>query len=182
MEPVAEPLPFTVPPPPPPPAVAAGAAVASPVIDAEVGQLTAGWSTVFWVGWLLILSSFIAVWYSSRLIGLSTWWLGPATDPQLILVNLFPLTVPLALAVAGFRAARWLPWWGIGGALFVAGIAVFDIRAVPGYAAIEFALAIGGLCISVASFAGLFRAAPATPAETPFAIPTTTTTAAVSAD
>lgn len=157
MEPVPEALPFTVPPPPPlpdgPPAAGTRA-----VIDAEPGQLTSGWGTVFWVGWLLIAASFVAVWYSSRLIGLATWWLGPATDPQLILVNLLPLTVPLALAFAGFRAARRLPWWGIGGAAFVAAIAIFDLRTVPGYAAIEFSLAIAGLCISVASFAGVFRA------------------------
>jgi hypothetical protein len=173
MEPAAEPLPFTVPPPPP----AVAAAPAAPAVtfpEAAPGQLTSGWSTVFWIGWLLIVASFIAIWYSSRVIGLATWWLGPATDPQLILVNLLPLTVPIALAVAGFRGARWLPWWGLGGAAFVAVIAAFDIRTVPGYAVIEFGLAAAGLCISVASFAGVFRAAPST---TP-----TEVTAAVSAE
>ena len=79
------------------------------------------------------------------------------SEPQLILVNLLPFTVPLALCVAGFRAQRRLPWWGIGGAAFVAAIAFFDIDRVPGYAAIEFGLAAAGLLISVASFAGLFR-------------------------
>lgn len=166
MEPVSEPLPFTVPPPPPLPdgPLAAGGRA---VIDAEPGQLTAAWGSVFWVGWLLIAASFVAVWYSSRVVGLATWWLGPATDPQLILVNLLPLTVPLALAFAGFRAARRLPWWGIGGAVFVAVIAAFDLRTVPGFAAIEFSLAIAGLCISVAAFAGLFRAAEPTGATEP---------------
>ncbi|MGB8861327.1 MAG: hypothetical protein WCC60_18870 [Ilumatobacteraceae bacterium] len=153
MEPLAEETPpFTV---PPPPALDATEAEESAV----AGQLTAGWSTVFWMGWLLIATSFVAIWYSSRLIGLSTWWLGPDTEPRVILVNLFPLTAPLALAVAGFRAGRWLPFWGMGGAVFVAGIAAFDISDVPGYAAIEFGLAAAGLLLSVASLAGLFRAA-----------------------
>ena len=54
---------------------------------------------------------------------------------------------------------RWLPWWGIGGAAFVAVIAAFDVDQVPGFAAIEFGLAIAGLFISIACFAGLFRRA-----------------------
>jgi|JI7StandDraft_1071085.scaffolds.fasta_scaffold337157_2 hypothetical protein len=164
MEPIAETPPTTVlateslqsatPLPAPPPAPVPADA---PKSAAQAGQLTAGWSTVFWIGWMLIAASFAAIWYSSRLVGLSTWWLGPATEPQLILVNLLPFTVPLALCVAGFRAQRRLPWWGIGGAAFVAAIAFFDIDRVPGYAAIEFGLAAAGLLISVASFAGLFR-------------------------
>lgn len=165
MEPIEESQPFSVPMPP-----AAGnndirnefigtSAIAHDVIDAEVGQLTAGWSTVFWIGWLLIAAAFAAVWYSSRVIGLSTWWLGPATDPQLILISLLPFTVPLALMTAGFTAQRWLPWWGIGGAFFVAAVAAFDISRVPGYAAIELGLALAGLFISIACSAGLFRRA-----------------------
>lgn len=157
MEPIEEPPPFSVP--PPPATIATVEVVSNEVIDAEVGQLTAAWSTVFWIGWLLIAGSFASIWYSSRLIGLSTWWLGPATDPQVILISLLPFTVPLALAAAGWTAQRWLPWWGIGGAAFVAIIAVFDISRVPGFAVIEFGLAIAGLCLSVACFAGVFRRA-----------------------
>jgi hypothetical protein len=152
MEPTTEPVPFSV---PPAPAALPDGAVT--ILDAEPGQLTAGWGAVFSIGWFLVAASFAAIWYSSRLIGLSTWWLGPTTDPQLILVSLLPFTVPIALTVAGYTAQRLLPWWGLGGAVFVAVIAVFDINRVPGYAAIEFALAIAGLCISLACFAGVFR-------------------------
>ena len=158
METNPDPAPFSVPTPPADPDVVERARLDAP-IDAEAGQLTAGWSTLFGIGWLLIASSFAAVWYSSRLIGLSTWWLGPATDPQLILISLLPFTVPLALAAAGWTAQRWLPWWGIGGAAFITVVAAFDVARVPGYAAIEFGLAIAGLCISVACFAGVFRRA-----------------------
>ena len=167
MEPIEEPPPFSVPQPPyiganyaDPAAVAHDAVIDAAIdaaIDAEVGQLTAGWSTVFLIGWLLIAASFAAIWVSSRQVGLSTWWLGPATDPQLILITLLPFTVPLALAAAGYTAQRWLPWLGIGGAAFVAVIAAFDVVRVPGFAAIEFGLAIAGLFISIACFAGLFR-------------------------
>jgi len=158
MEPTPDPAPFTVP--PPPAADYRGQrSLLDTRIEAEAGQLTSGWSTVFSVGWLLIAGSFAAIWYSSRLIGLSTWWLGPTTDPQLILVSLLPFTVPLALAAAGWTAQRWLPWWGIGGAVFVAVVAAFDVSRVPGYASIEFGLAIAGLFVSVACFAGVFRSA-----------------------
>jgi hypothetical protein len=125
------------------------------------GQLTQGWSTLFGVGWLLIMASFAAIWYSSRLVGLSTWWLGPETEPRLLLVNLLPFTVPAALGVAGFQRKRFLPWWGLGGAAFVALIAAFDVNATPGYAAIEFGLAGAGLCVSSAALAGMYRRASA---------------------
>ena len=161
MEPTPDPAPFTLPSPPADPDVVEVSRLDA-TAGAEAGQLTAGWSTVFAVGWLLIAGSFAAVWYSSRLIGLSTWWLGPTTDPQLILISLLPFTVPLALATAGWTAQRWLPWWGIGGAVFVAVVAVFDVSRVPGYAAIEFGLALAGLFISVACFAGVFRSPEST--------------------
>jgi len=128
------------------------------------GQLTVRWGELFWVGWLLVIGSLVAVWYSSRITGLSTWWLGPQAEPRLILVNLFPFSVPLALCLGGLSGARRLPWYGIGGALFVAGIAAFDIHRVPGYAAIEFLVAAAGLLISLASFAGMYRPAPASAA------------------
>lgn len=125
------------------------------------GQLTFHWATLFWAGWLLVIGALVAVWYSARITGLSTWWLGPRAEPRLILVNLFPFSVPVALCLGGLSGLRRLPWYGIGGSVFVAGIAVFDINRVPGYAAIEFLIAGAGLLISLASFAGMYRKAPA---------------------
>ena len=128
-------------------------------IGPRPGDLTQGWSTLFGVCWLLIMASFAAIWYSSRLVGLATWWLGPETDPELLLVNLLPFTVLAALSTAAFMRKRFLPWWGLGGGVFIAAIAAFDVSDTPGYAAIEFGLAVAGLCISVAGFAGMYRRA-----------------------
>lgn len=125
------------------------------------GQLTAQWTQVFWIGWLLVAGSFAAIWYSSRLVGLSTWWLGPSTEPRFFLLNVLPFVAPLGLCAAGLTRVRWLPWWGIGGALVTAGIAALDISRVPGYAVIEFALAGAGLLVSVACFGGMYRRADA---------------------
>ncbi len=112
---------------------------------------------MFWTGWLLIAGSFVAVWASSRWVGLSTWWLGPASEPRFILISLLPLVAPIALSIGGLRRVRWLPWWGVGGAAVTAGIAAFDVSRVPGFAAVEFALAGAGLLVSLACTAGMYR-------------------------
>jgi hypothetical protein len=162
MEPFAEPAPPPGLPRPPgpdepfttgphPPAFAPAVRLPAP------GELTARWSQLFWIGWLLVAAAFVAVWYSSRLVGLSTWWLGPETEPRLFLVNLLPFVAPIALTIAGATHVRWLPWWGIAGALSLAGIAVFDIDRVPGFAAVEFCVAAGALLLSIASFSGMYR-------------------------
>jgi hypothetical protein len=122
------------------------------------GHLTGGWATVYWLGWLLVAGGFGAVWYSARVTGLSTWWLGPESEPR-VLLCLVPFIAPFALAFLAIRITRHLPWYGIGGAVVTAAIAAGDLADVPRYAAIEFALAGAGLAVSVASFAGMLRAA-----------------------
>lgn len=113
---------------------------------------------MYWLGWLLVAGGFGAVWYSARVTGLSTWWLGPESEPR-VLLCLVPFIAPFALAFLAIRITRHLPWYGIGGAVVTAAIAAGDLADVPRYAAIEFALAGAGLAVSVASFAGMLRAA-----------------------
>ena len=120
------------------------------------GHITGGWATTFWIGWLLIACAFGAVWYSSRTTGLSTWWLGPESEPRLFTSPL-PFIAPFVLAFLAIRVTRHLPWFGIGGAVITALIAAGDLADEPKYAAIEFALAGAGLAISVACFAGMLR-------------------------
>ena len=125
-------------------------------VVARPGHLLAGWGTFFWLSWLIIAGSFGAVWYSSRVTGLSTWWLGPETEPR-VMLTVIPYICPFLLAFMALRFTRYLPYYGIGGALVTAGIAAGEISGVPGYAAIEFALAGAGLAVSVACFAGMLR-------------------------
>lgn len=124
---------------------------------ARPGDLTPGWSTVFWLSWAGVTAGLAAVWYSSRITGLATWWLGPEVSPHLIFVNLAPFVAPLALCVLALSHRRWLPYWGIAGAIATALVAVFDLDHVRGYAVVEFILAAGGMAVSVASFGGLLR-------------------------
>ena len=133
------------------------------VVVLRPGHLLPGWGNVFWIGWLLVGGGFGAVWYSSRVTGLSTWWLGPQTEPR-IWFHPLPFIAPFTLSFLALRITRRLPWYGIGGALVAAAIAAGDLGREPRYAAIEFALAGAGMAVSLASFAGLLRAEKAQPA------------------
>ena len=95
------------------------------------------------ISWLFVIASFIAIWVSSRNTGLSTWWLGPETEPRFILINLLPFVAPAVLCLMCQLALRGLPWFGIVAALATAAIAIGDISRVPGYAVAEFTVAGG---------------------------------------
>jgi hypothetical protein len=131
-----------------------------PARTVRAGQLTVAWSRFLLVTWLFGIASFIAIWVSSRNTGLSTWWLGPETEPRFIVINLLPFVAPVIVCLACQFALRRLPWIGIAGALVTAAIAVGDISRVPGYAAAEFIVAAGGLLSSSACFAGVLRDEP----------------------
>jgi hypothetical protein len=45
-------------------------------VPRRVGQLTPLWRLAFGIGWAAIIVGHAAVWESSRVIGLSTWWGG----------------------------------------------------------------------------------------------------------
>jgi hypothetical protein len=151
MEPILEPIPE------PPTAPVGTSRVLRP------GHLTARWTTTFWLGWAGVVGGFIAVWYSSRVTGLATWWLGPEAEPRFLLVNLLPFVAPLGLCVLALSHRRWLPYLGIAGSVATAAIGLGDLGRIRGYGVIELVLAAAGLGLSVASFAGLLRRDP-TPA------------------
>ena len=133
------------------------------------GQLTMGWRSVTVATWLGVLAGIIGIWGASRSIGLATWWLGPESQPQPLPISLLPLLAPVAISSAAFRNAKWLPLFGIGGALITAAIGLGDINRVPGLAAGQLALAGGALLVSIASFAGMYRSIAAHPPEIPIA-------------
>ena len=158
MEPIAPASPFAIPPPPPP--VATVTPFMLPARTVRAGQLTVAWGRFLLGTWLFAVASFIAIWVSSRNTGLSTWWLGPETEPRFIVINLLPFVAPVAVCLTCQLALRRLPWIGIGAALVTAAIAAGDISRVPGYAVAEFAVAAGGLLSSLACFAGVLRDGP----------------------
>ncbi len=131
-----------------------------PARTVRAGQLAVAWSRFLLVTWLFAVASFIAIWVSSRNTGLSTWWLGPETEPRSIFINLLPFVAPVAMCLACQLALRRLPLIGIAAALVTAAIAAGDISRVPGYAVAECTIAAGGLLASLACFAGVLRDEP----------------------
>jgi hypothetical protein len=124
------------------------------------GQLTPGWSVVTWLAWTAVVAGFAAVWYSSRITGFSTWWLGPESEPRFIGVSLLPFVAPLAMVAGGLRGARRLPLLGLAASAWCAAFGIGDLGRVNDYAAVELLIAAGAAAVSVASFAGLVRSIP----------------------
>ena len=81
------------PPPPPPPPHLPNPDPNQPPLEEPpkvAGQLTHTWRLAFGIGWAAIVVGNAAVWEASRVIGLSTWWLGPDSEPRLLLMQLLP--------------------------------------------------------------------------------------------
>ncbi|MEO6158762.1 MAG: hypothetical protein ABIQ39_14190 [Ilumatobacteraceae bacterium] len=121
------------------------------------GQLTSGWSSLFIVGWVGVVLGFAAVWKSSWTLGFSTWWLGPESDPRFPVILVLPFILPLAMVAAALRNMRYLPFAGMLTAIATALIAWGDVGRQNRFALVEFALAGGGLLVSVAAIAGMVR-------------------------
>ena len=129
----------------------------------RVGQLTPMWRLVFGIGWAAVIVGLVAVWESSRVIGLSTWWLGADAEPRNLLFNLLPFYAPLLVMFAAISNWRFAPYFGMATAVIGAAIGAGDLGRVQWIAVVELVLAGAALCISVASLAGMYR--PATPSD-----------------
>ena len=129
----------------------------------RVGQLTPVWRLVFGIGWAAIIVGLVAVWESSRVIGLSTWWLGAEAEPRNLLFNLLPFYAPLMVMFAAISNWRFAPYFGMAAAVIGAAIGAGDLGRVRWISVVELVLAGAALCISVASLAGMYR--PATPSD-----------------
>ena len=161
--------PATSPLPPPPPLFAA-TGVPPAGADTEnwvrppklAGQLSPMWRLVFGFGWAAVIGCNAAVWETSRVVGLSTWWLGADAQPRLILFQLLPFYGPLVVMIAAISNWRYSPYLGIAAALGGVAIGAGDFGRVRWIAAVELVLGGAALCISAASLAGMYR--PARPA------------------
>ena len=107
--------------------------------------------------WVGVFVAYMAVWKASEEIGIATWWLGPRSDPQPILIRLIPfLVATLFVILASYNVPR-MPVIGLVGAAVLAAIAVPDLSRSTGLAMIEFAIAAAALLVSLASFTGMYR-------------------------
>ena len=119
----------------------------------------------FGLGWVAVIVGQAAVWESSRVIGLSTWWLGADSKPNLLFVQLLPFYGPILVAIAAISNWRYAPYMGIAVAAIGAVIGAGDLGRAQWIATVELVLAGAALCISVASIVGMYRPAGPDPAE-----------------
>ncbi len=146
----------TAPPaPPPPPPVAAPARPA-----ARPGQLTPGWRIITLVTWVLVFVAWSGAWAVSRQLGLGTWWLGPISAPQPILVMILPFLPPAAMVVLTLNNVIRLPWYGLAASALGALIAAFDVNEVRRLGFVELAIAVASALVSIASTSGMYRPVP----------------------
>ena len=146
------------PPPPPPGPPGSGFNTPDYVYRWPVaGQLTLGWRVATAIVWGLVFVGFVAVWKTSRELGLSTWWLGPLGEPVTPLVSMIPFVAPLAMILLAINNTKWLPWFGFGAAGLTTLVAVFDLSKVPRLALVELAIAGAGALTAGAGFSGRYR-------------------------
>ena len=161
-----------VPPPPMTPSRTPGdapdaASSGGPARPVRAGQLTLGWRAATAIVWGFVVVGFVAVWKTSRELGLSTWWLGPWGEPQPAYVTMLPFVAPIAMIVMAVNSTRRLPLIGLAAAAITALIATFDLSRVPRLAGVELAIAAAGALTAIAGFAGQYRAAPTPPVTSP---------------
>lgn len=123
------------------------------------GQLTVLWRGVLVTAWTVVAIGFIAVWFSSRHVGLSTWWLGPEIQPRHALISVVPFVGPAVAATWAFRNLQWASAVSVAASLATAAIGLGDLTRVPGLAACELLLAAGSFVVGVSSFVGRYRTA-----------------------
>ena len=121
------------------------------------GQLPLGWRIAFGVGWGGIVLSLGAVWTSSRILGLSTWWLGPEAEPRSFVVQLCPFVLPVLAVIGSMRNWRRLPALGVAAAAALAASAAGDLNRFHRFGLVELAIALAGAMVSLAAVAGMYR-------------------------
>ena len=120
-------------------------------------RLVTAWARATVIAWIVVMAGLIAVVVSGRNVGKPAWWVGPESNPTLFIVWLAPFLLPLATIVLAFRSSRLVPIVGVAAAVVIAGFAFGDVADSPGVAILEGVIALGALCIALATFAGLER-------------------------
>jgi hypothetical protein len=157
----------TLPPPSPDadvPAVPSDPAVTPPEGPYRVpraGDLTTSWRILTGVGWIAIVMVLAATWNASRQLGLPTWWLGPVDHQRPAYIILLPFVAPAVMLTAVGNRVRYVPWIGVLGAIATAAIGFGDLGRVRGLGVVELIAAAAALLVSIASFSGMYRDAPA---------------------
>lgn len=115
------------------------------------------WRLALTITWGLALLAEMAVWKASEEIGIATWWLGPRSDPQPVIVRLIPFLVIATFGALASSPLRRVPWISLAGSVVLAAIALPDISRAAGLAVVELAIAGAVAAVSIASFTGTYQ-------------------------
>ena len=129
------------------------------VVVAEPGQLTLGWRIATATVWGLAFVGYIAVWKTSRELGLNTWWLGPLGDPAGWYISMLPFLAPMAMMLLAANNAKGIPWFGLGAAAWCAVVGLLDTGKVFRLGLVELAIASAAALASIGSMSGRLRPA-----------------------
>jgi hypothetical protein len=131
------------------------------IVAPRPGELTPGWRLLTAVAWLAVAVAQGAVWKTSDQLGMSTWWLGPRGAPRPVAVQLMPFLPAVVMVLAAANRVRFLAWWGVVCAALVAAVGVADLGVMDELGWVEIAIGAAALLVSLASFTGSYRQAPA---------------------
>jgi hypothetical protein len=121
------------------------------------GQLAPGWRLTVLATWVLAFLGWTAAWKASRELGLSTWWLGPSSEPRPFVIMLLPFVPVVAMIVLTVQNARRLPWYGLAASAVGAAIGAGDLGRVVRLGLVELGIAAATAAVSVASFSARYR-------------------------
>lgn len=129
--------------------------------------------------WVLAFLAFASVWKVSEEIGISTWWIGPRSQPQPLVIRSIPFVLVIIPTLAALYNVRRAAWLGVAVSLALGVVAVFDISRSGGLAAIEFAIAACELLVSLGAVVASVRPGQTSTPSTPSASsgPSATSTA-----
>ena len=118
------------------------------------------------IAWLGAFFAYAAVWQASVQIGISTWWVGPRSQPSPVPIRLLPFFVCILAEVLVVYDVRRLSATLTAAGALTALVAVPDFSRSAGLATVELIISGALVVVGLAAFTGRYRVV-----ETPVGAP-----------
>ena len=109
--------------------------------------------------WLGAFFSYAAVWQASVQIGISTWWIGPRSQPAPVPLRLLPFAVCVVVELLIVYDVRRLSAIVTAAGALTALVAVPDLSRSVGLAVVEGVISLALVVVGLTSFTGRYRVA-----------------------
>jgi hypothetical protein len=123
----------------------------------RAGELAPRWRLVTAVTWIAVAVAIGSVWKTSDQLGRSTWWIGPRGQQHPLVVQMLPFLPALVMLVGTINHWRRLAVWGAVASIVSVAVGILDLPLVARIGAIEIAIGVAALVVSIASSTGTFR-------------------------